>query len=240
MALHPGFLAAEDNAVKQRLSHIAVVDDRNAQRVCDVFFRYPHDVKEKSYPFITIDRLDISYADYRQTSETQYYYASDVSGMSPEQIANYQEFNYMPSTLTTAGMDALSTAGTFLTTDSFVALDITYQLTTYCRSQDHDQQLTALMLRRVVPFRRGFIPIPEDGTIRRFDLLNYSTSNILDGEAAYVKRTFRKVYTVRMNAELPASDLLGTKRVLSVNRTLNVENHNLPTANNNYELTEAF
>lgn len=237
---HPGFLTAEDAALKSRLSQISVTDDRNATRVCDVFFRYPHDVTEKAYPFITIDLVDISHATYRQHSETMYYYAHDVAGMSPSQIANYQEFNYYPSNVGPDGMAALSEDGGFLTTESFVPVDLMYQITTWCRSQDHDRQLTAKIMRRVLPFRRGFIEIPEDGTIRRLDFMDWSNQNILDQEAAYTKRIFRKVYTVRMNAEIPASDLVGTSRALSINGTLNVEHQNDFAVNNNYDLTEAF
>ena len=241
MTSYPGFLRAEDAALKKRISHIAVTDDRNVERVCGVFFRYPHDVTEKAYPFLTIDLLSINHATDRQTSETTYSYTADTSGMTPAQIqANSNDLTYYPSTLNKAGMDALSTAGTYLQTEAFVPVDLMYQVTSYCRSQDHDRQLTATLLRRVFPFRRGFIEIPEDGTMRRLDLMSWSTSNILDQESAYTKRIFRKVYTLRMNAEIPASDLMTTKRALTVNRTINVKNHSLPTANNNYDLTEAF
>jgi len=95
-------------------------------------------------------------------------------------------------------------------------------------------------LRRVFRFRRGFIEIPEDGTMRRLDLMSWSTSNILDQESAYTKRIFRKVYTLQMTAEIPASDLTSTTRATSIHSTINVENHSLPTANNHYDLTEAF
>jgi hypothetical protein len=237
---HPGFLLAEDAALKARLSQIAVVDDRNAERLVDVFFRYPEDATEKTYPFITIDLLDIEHNTDVQVSETKYYYASDTTGMSPDQIARYSEFNYYPSTLGPAAMDALVEPGRFLSTESFVPVNLLYQVTTYSRSQNHDRQITATMLRRVTPFRRGFIEIPEDGTIRRLDLLNWNPTNVLDQEAAYTKRIFRKVYTLRMNAEIPASDLLGISRVLEVHGTLNLENQNPLSVNTNPDLVEDF
>jgi hypothetical protein len=237
---HPGFLLAEDAALKRRLSQIAVVDDRNQERLVDVFFRYPENATEKSYPFITIDLLDIEHNTEVQTSETNYYYASDVTGMSPDQIARYQEFNYYPSTLGPAQMEALAEDGRFLSTESFVPVNLLYQVTTYTRSQSHDRQITATMLRRVTPFRRGFIEVPEDGTMRRLDLLNWNPTNVLDQEAAYTKRIFRKVYTLRMNAEIPASDLVGINRVLTVEGTLNVENQNALSVNNTPVLVEEF
>jgi len=83
------------------------------------------------------------------------------------------------------------------------------------------------MLRRVTPFRRGFIEVPEDNTIRRFDLMSWGNSDLLDGEAAYRKRIFRKVYSIQMTAELPASDYYALKQVTSVVGTItNADNEN--------------
>jgi len=235
------FIRAEDAAIKRRIANIPVTDDRKSQRICDVFFRYPHDVTEKSYPFLTIDLLNINHATDRQQSETTYYNVSDTSRMTAAQAAWYRDdLAYYPSTYTHDQLDALTPAGSFMSTDSFVPVDLMYQVTSYARSQDHDRQITNTMLRRITPFRRGFIDIPEDGTIRRLDLLNWSSSNLLDVEAAYTKRIFRKVFTLRMNAEIPASDLSLTNSVWAFKPTLNVENHSPPTANNNYDLTEAF
>ena len=65
--------------------------------------------------------------------------------------------------------------------------------------------------------RRGFIEVPEDGTIRRCDLVDWRAANLLDQEAGYKKRTFRKVYTIRINAEIPQSDLRRAGQVTDVN-----------------------
>lgn len=237
---HPGFLTAEDAAVKRRLSQLSVTDDRNTVRTADVFYRYPDDVKEKEYPFITIDLIDIQHAADMQISETEYYFTTDTAGMTPDQITEYSKFNYYPSSIGQAGMEALAASAGFIVTESFVPVYLYYQISTYARSQDHDRQLTALMLRRVTPFRRGFIEVPEDGTMRRFDLLNWNTYNVLDQEAGYKKRIFRKIYTMRMTAEIPASDLSGVGRALSIHGTLNLENESPIAVNNNYPLTEAF
>ena len=94
-----------------------------------------------------------------------------------------------------------------------------------------DRQITALMLRRVTPFRRGFIHVPEDDTMRRFDLLNWTATDVLDREAGHKKKIFRKAYTLRMNAEIPQSDLVGAGRVLSVEGTLGYDTTDAPTDN---------
>jgi len=209
---HPGFLLAEDAAVKSRFSNIAVSDDRDAERIAKVFFRYPEGEKEKEYPFITIEHVGLSHNRSLQHSEQTYYYSNTVAGAS----ASPTYIDYYPSELDAAGMAAELGTDKYLRTDSFVPVTLIYQVSTYARSALHDRQLTSKLLRRVVPFRRGFIEVPEDGTIRRFDLVSWVNSDLLDGEAAYRKRIFRKIYTIHMSAEIASSDLVQVKQVTSV------------------------
>lgn len=222
---NPGFLLAEDAAVKARFANIAVSDDRSAQRVAKVFFRYPEGETEKEYPFITIENVGITHNRSLQHSETQYYYSNNVAGASlgPNFI------DYFPSEMTASDLDGEMNGAVYLRMDSFVPVTLIYQITTYARSALHDRQLTAKILRRVVPFRRGFIDIPEDGTIRRFDLVSWGNSDLLDGEAGYRKRVFRKVYTINMSAELPASDLVQVKQVSSVVGTITNADNQSPS-----------
>lgn len=222
---NPGFLLAEDAAVKRRFANVSVSDDRNSVRVAQVFFRYPEGEKEKEYPFITIEHVGLSHNRQLQHSEQDYYYSNSVQNAS----ASPAYLDYYPSELDSAGMAAelASTGKTFLRTASFVPVTLIYQISTYARSALHDRQLTSKILRRVAPFRRGFIEIPEDGTVRRFDLISWANSDLLDGEAGYRKRTFRKVYTVHMSAEIAADDLVGLKHVTSVIGNIeNADNQN--------------
>jgi len=221
---NPGFLLAEDAAVKKRVSNISVSDDRNATRIAKVFFRYPEGETEKEYPFITIENVGLQHDRSRQLSETNYYFSTAAGAtLSPEYI------NYYPSEFDNAGMVTALGAGNFLKMESFVPVILTYQISTYARTALHDRQLTSKMLRRVTPFRRGFIDVPEDGTIRRFDLLSWGNSDLLDGETGYRKRIFRKVYTVQMSAEIPTSDLAAVKQVTSVVGSINNADNENPT-----------
>jgi hypothetical protein len=220
---HPGFLLAEDAAIKARFSNISVSDDKNPQRVAKVFFRYPEGETEKEYPFITIEHVGLSHNRSLQHSEQSYYYANGISGASLSPVY----IDYFPSELNSTGMAAELGGNDYLRTDSFVPVTLIYQISTYARSALHDRQLTSKILRRVAPFRRGFIEVPEDGTIRRFDLISWVNSDLLDGEAGYRKRIFRKVYTLHMSAEIPASDLVQVKQVTSVvGNITNADNQN--------------
>jgi hypothetical protein len=80
------------------------------------------------------------------------------------------------------------------------------------------------MLASIVPYRYSSIMIEADGTSRRLDLLDWSTADLLDPEAGYRKRIFRKVYTLQMTSEIPTSALTGLKKVSSVSTTLEQTN----------------
>jgi hypothetical protein len=207
-----GFLLAEDAAVKSRFSAITVTDDRNTERPVSVFFRYPEGETEKKFPFITIEMIDLVHDTTRQLSETYYYYAKGDSASAT--VGRY--LDYYPSTYNAQDMSDLDPGVHFFKMDSFVPVTLVYQISTFARSALHDRQLTSKILRRVMPFRRGFIEIPEDGTIRRFDLAGWATADLLDQEAGFKKRIFRKVFTVQMTAEIPTSDINLVKRVEEV------------------------
>lgn len=213
---NPGFTLAEDAALKARLQTVYVSDDRNQQRLVKVFFRQPDGETEKVYPFITIELIGINHAKYRQHSAVDYYYTNDAS-LSADRRAGYAErLNYFPSEYNEEGLKEIVGSEDFIHIEDFVPVDLTYQVSTYCRSQRHDRQMTAAIMRYVFPLRRGFIEIPEDGTMRRCDLLNWRQADLLDQEAGYNKRIFRKVFTVQINAEIPQNDIEIVKKVETV------------------------
>lgn len=215
-----GFTLAEDAALKSRLQNLTVSDDRDYQRPVKVFFRHPEAEVEKQYPFVTLELIGINHARNRQVSEMSYYYSSDAS------LGTFNDsysLSYFPSEYAEGDMDTFSPTGTYVVADSFVPVDLTYQVSTYARSQRHDRQLTSAILRYVFPLRRGFIEIPEDGTTRRLDLLNWRQADLLDQESGYKKRIFRKVFTVQMNAEIPQSGVYTVPSVADVSVTLEEE-----------------
>jgi hypothetical protein len=234
---NPGFTLAEDAALKFRLSDMAVSDDKDPERVAQVFYRHPTKETEKVYPYVTIELLDIRHATDRQHSMQSLQYA-DGTGLTAEQQAALTSIDYYPSEFAEADLATQVNANEFLQTDSYTPVDLMYQVTTYCRSARHDRQLAHLMLRRVVPFQgRGWVEIPEDGTIRRLDIMDWRSNDILDGEAGYKKRIFRKVYTLVMNSELATSDFIATKRALTVEGTIT---GHTPSLSDDPFLTEVF
>jgi hypothetical protein len=218
-----GFLLAEDQALKQALSNITVYDDRDQSRDVQVFFRYPEVETERTYPFITIEMIDLVHARNRQHSETELVYFNTAGGASAP--TNWQKrpdsLTYWPSESPDFSNLANKNQFQVLHTNEFIPVDLIYQISTFTRTALHDRQLTATLLRKVFPFRKSSINIEADGTNRRLELLDWTTADLLDPEAGYRKRIFRKIYTLQMGAELTSSDIYGSKQVQSV--TANID-----------------
>lgn len=217
-----GFLLAEDSALKARLSNITVTDDRNASRPVSVFFRYPESEKEKKYPFITIEMVGLSHAKSRQHSEHSLYYSSPLAD-HPRSMSDPSYIGYSPSELDGDGMEALlgGNVNSFLRVEAPIPVDLMYQVSTYTRSALHDRQITAQLLKNVIPFRSNYLIVEADQTVRRLDLLGWTQADLLDMEAGYRKRTFRKVYTLMINAEIMREDFVQIEQVTSVVGSIN-------------------
>ena len=221
-----GFLLAEDEAIKVRLTGITVSDDRNATRPVKVFFRYPEAETERDYPFITIEMLDIVHAKNRQHSENElYYYNTTGGGSVPATHAKApNRLDYWPSISSNFSNFTDKNNYQTLKTNEFVPVDLLYQVSTFTRSALHDRYLSSIMLTKIFPFRRGSIHVPADNTDRRLELLDWSTADLLDPEAGYRKRIFRKVYTLQMSAELPSTDVYGSKQATEIVATIDYTN----------------
>lgn len=211
-----GFLLAEDEALKAKFSGITVYDDRNANREVQVFFRYPEAETERSYPFITLELIDIIHAKNRQHSENYISHWNGSASTNPMSSKNPARMDYWPDRSTDFNFISNKANYSYLAANEFVPLDLLYQVSTYTRSALHDRQLTAHIMTKITPFRKGIIEIGADNTFRHLDLLDWATADLLDPEAGYRKRIFRKVYTLQMTAELPSSGIAGDKKVLQV------------------------
>jgi hypothetical protein len=187
---HTGFLLAEDAALHKYLSGITVPTRPGSNEVTEVgvWFRYPQSERNKKFPFITIDMVDVKPAYDLWTS--QHYV--DPTGM------------YSPSV--SPGLPAPD-ANKNLVLTPYLAFRIAYQITVHCRSTLHDRYLNSLFMTDILPPRPFWIGVDADNTWRRCEFIDFAQSDSLETPESGDKRLFRKMYTVTVQAEVPQEPL---------------------------------
>ena len=182
------FIISEDEALRNMLLGMTVSDSKNPTRPVGVWFGQPDpEIRSQSFPFITIDLLDISEARERVMSgksDPWYYTPADL-----EEDEGWDMFLPTP-------------------------INLDYQVTTFARQPRHDRQILSQLLGNRLPLRFGSLPVVEfttpemvqgqevevgQATVRRLDVLNVLKRDITEAG----KRMFMNVFTVRISSEIP-------------------------------------
>lgn len=201
-----GFLLAEDEAIKLKLSGLTVIDTKHPTgNTVGVFYGFPDRPAENRWPFITIDLISVDHAREMQSSDQP---------INP---------TYWPDT-TTDATTLFATplpAGMHPTSYEYIPVWLTYQIMTWSRNAQHDRQIHArLLATQRIPMRWGYLNVPADGTTRRLELLSRSYGDSMERMDSSGKRSFRTAYTVRTNAELTPFALMSVQEVATVSVTL--------------------
>lgn len=189
-----GFILAEDRALKGFLQDITVVDAKNASRPVKTWFGYPDvEIREQTFPFLTIDLIDIIPADDRQTSG--FLYDEDYQG-----------------TVT-------STGGEVYGYRIPVAYDLIYQVTTYSRNPRHDRAIINQLFNKF-PSKYSHLEVPVPlgtyGTSRAMFLDGFVKRDTVDTETGN-RRLLRNVFTLRVISQMtPATAETAIKQVQTV------------------------
>ena len=152
------FLLSEDQALRDKLQGIVVEDQKSiAQgqpRTVGVWFGQPdQEIRSQSYPYITIDMIDVE----RDPSR-------EMRGIvSPDYLA--------PDNLP-VGVDGWSI-------NLPIPVLIDYQITTYARHPRHDRMIISQLLHTKLPIRFGYLEL-DDGTIRRLDVMNVAKRDMTE------------------------------------------------------------
>lgn len=171
------FLINEDKGLKALLAGVTVTDAKNGARPVGIWFGQPDvEIRAQSYPYLTIELIDISEA-----------YERNNRGIS--------ELSYTP--------EGLDPELRYLT-ENPIPVNLDYQVTSYTRQPIHDRQVISAMLSNILPFRYGTLEIPEDGTLRRVELLGYAKRDTTEQG----KRLFVNVFSIRVSSELFSSEIL--------------------------------
>jgi hypothetical protein len=199
------WLFNEDAALKAKLQGLTVAD-ANAPvsgRPVPVRFRFPEtEVANISYPMVVIE-----HAGLERDAEREHRAGLTPLGYSPE------------------GSPELATTDVtkmpYWVQDYPIPYNMDYQVVVYARKANHIMQLTgALAAMDRLPHRFGYLEIPEDGTIRRIDLIGGpDPTDTLDQDG---KRLFRRTYLIRVSSELLQSQVYDftNSTVKTVNLTL--------------------
>jgi hypothetical protein len=179
------FLQNEDAALKAKLQGLTVADatsDPVTNRRVEVRFKDPeYAFADAIYPLILISHTYIE----RSTERESRGYVT----------LNYAPENYAP------WADMADPNASPYTTETPIPIDIHYAIEVYARKQRHLIQLTnALMDFYHLPPRFGFLSVPQDGTIRRLDVLGGPEYTETRDERN--KRLFCALYEVLVSSEI--------------------------------------
>lgn len=192
------YLLNEDAAVKEKVTGLLVTDINapSTGRVVPARYRLPEDeFSEQTFPMIAVTRLSLQHATDREHR--------GLVGLlyTPE---SYGAWNPLVEDIST----------TPYVVEYPVPVDIVYQITVRARKSAHITSLVAQLaeLDRL-PYRFGYIEIPQDGTVRSLFLDGGpELSSIGEGD----KRLFQADYNIRIPTELTPSVIESATRVSQV------------------------
>jgi hypothetical protein len=193
-----GWLIAEDQAMKTYLGGMTVTDQTAPPggRPVQVWFRLPEqEARERTFPYVTIDLVDITEAHDRMMNNKLK--VSTMLYSPPEPVP-------------------AEVVGTTLLAERPTPVDLYYQITVVSRSAVHDRQLQAALMRKF-PGKWGALYVPNDSTARTMQLQGVAGAVDVD---EYGKRTFRRNYTVTVASELWPTVIKQVQNMTTIDITL--------------------
>lgn len=188
------FLISEDKALRQKLEGIEVQDQRadyeGKTRKVGVWFGMPdQELRDQSYPYITIDLIDVN---------------RDIS----------REMRGVITAPSYILQNATIPENQGREIDLPIPVNIDYQITTYARHPRHDRELLAQLTYTKLPLRAGVLDL-DDGTSRRLDVIDIAKRDMVEQG----KRLFMNAITVRVSSEVAQGTLKTLYKVNRVNLT---------------------
>lgn len=221
-------ILSEDNAIRRHLQGMVVTDQKaegdGVPRQVGVFFGQPdQEIRNQSYPYLTIDMIDMQ----RDTQREMRGLVKPVYMTDPATILN-AEGEAVPFDPDLHSWEM----------DMPIPAYITYQVTSYARHPYHDRAILAQLLTTKLP-RFGYLEIVENNvtvgdtttittTMRRMDLLNVSKRDATE----QAKRLFVNALTVRVFTEIPQGKYREIYKVQSTDVSM-TEHESLPLIETN-------
>jgi hypothetical protein len=246
------FLLSEDEALKALLKGMTVVDQKSASspettRNVGVWFGQPdQEIISQSYPYITIDMIDISedYArsmrgkvkpDYFDNPNNMVEAVQGIQGIQGIQrvqgVQGAQGIQGIQGVQGVQGVQSvLGVQRVEYDPDTHnweinypIPVNIDYQITTYARQPRHDRSILSQLLYNKIPMRFAVLEVDNNdaqGTIRRLDVLDVSKRDITEQG----KRLFVNAITVRISSEIAPETYTQLYKTLSVHVTGTTDN----------------
>jgi hypothetical protein len=193
------FLLSEDEALRNLLKGMVVTDQKSvtgagATRSVKVYFGQPdQELRDQTYPYITIDMIDIA-EDFNRAMRGR---------VKPTYISN-------PNTI---GTDTPYDDEVHDWDINFpIPVNIDYQITVYSRQPRHDREILAQLLYTKIPLRFAVLET-DDNTVRRLDVLDVSKRDVTEQG----KRLFVNAITVRVSSEIAPETFNKMYKVLQLN-----------------------
>ena len=186
------FLLSEDKALRLWLQELVVHDQKadgvDIPRQVGVWFGQPdQEIRPQSYPYITIDMIDV-----------QRDPAREMRGyVKPEYITPPAFVHDATGELVPFDPDLHDWQ-----IELPIPVNIDYQITTYARHPRHDRELLSQLLHQKLVLRFGQLDI-EDGTNRRLEVMDVSKRDVTE----QAKRLFVNAITVRVSSEIVQATL---------------------------------
>lgn len=176
------FLLSEDKGLRQKLEGMQVQDQRadfeGSLRKVGVWFGMPdQEIRDQSYPYLTIDLIDVNRD-----------FSREMRGVV-EAPAYLRQNSSLPNT---QGVEV----------DLPIPVNIDYQITSYARHPRHDRELLSQLVYTKLPLRGGVLDL-DDGTTRRLDVIDIAKRDMVEQG----KRLFMNSVTVRVSSEVAQGTL---------------------------------
>jgi len=192
------FILAEDAALKNYLGGLTVSDEKAPVRPVKVFFGYPDvEITVQTYPYITLELIDVRVAKDRQTTGRMY--DSDNRGTVAPVVNRVYGYD-MP-----------------------IPYDLVYQVSSYARNPRHDRAILFQMQQRF-PAQYGSLEVSNalgtETAYRHMFLDGFVKRDMIEDG----RRLFRNAYTVRVVSEMTpygANNALSTVQTVEINRITN-------------------
>ena len=201
------FLISEDEALRNLLLGMVVTDQKAAagadtNRSVKVYFGQPdQEIRSQAYPYIVIDMIDIAEDTMRA-----------MRGMvKPSYLADPET---MPGVAEGDDPTAYNSETNNWQIHWPIPVNIDYQITTYARQPRHDRQILSQILYTKIPMRFAVLE-PDDGTVRRLDLLDISKRDVTEQG----KRLFVNAFTVRVSSEIAETTYNQLYKALNIDVT---------------------